>query len=114
MSEFSSSMSQDTNDVSIPVATSFQFRDATATPQESPLALTDSITTIAVPTNAAEFVIIPAVAIRIGVDSSLANGYAVIPANTPFTYGCARTRSIYVRDNGTNGNLNFWFNLISE
>lgn len=85
------------------------MRDATAVPFESPLTFDTNIVTIAVPTNAAEIVVKPSVALRVGYDSTLADGYYVVNASERELFPVAGTSTLYIRGDAATGILQFFF-----
>jgi hypothetical protein len=106
-------LKRDDNRVPIQTGTHIQTFDATATPQNSPLAFdATTFTTIAIPSNAAEVVFAPSVALRV---SEVAGGatYFVQPIQTQ-AYGVAGMDTIYIRGNAAIGTLNFYFVLVKE
>jgi hypothetical protein len=108
------SLEKDTSERTIHVGTHVRMNDATGTPVESPVALTDSITTINVPDTAAEMFVSGAVAFRFGVDDDLSDGYTRVPADVGLVIPVAKTDTLYFRDDGDNGNLSFFFIEIAQ
>lgn len=87
-------------------------QDATASPVTSPVTnMSASGVTLTVPANAVSLTINSTVSIQIGEDSSYAQGLN-IPANTLYTYPCARQSFVYLKpSNGTN-TTSFQFNCV--
>jgi len=102
---------RDDNQVEIPTGTSIQTFDATASSQDSPLAVSNSVITIAIPTNAAEIVFKPSAAMRVSEVVGMGT-YFVVAADVTHAFGVARMDNIYViRDSG-DLTLNFYFVLV--
>jgi len=88
------------------------MQDATDTAQTSPLALTTSIATLEIPTNAVAVVLrTPTAAIRVGVDADLSDGYALLPAAEKHRIPCADGNALYVRTDSGSDNLTFYFEI---
>lgn len=94
----------------IQIGSGFQTQDGAAVPVTSPLTLTGSTQTLAVPQNAVELILNPAtVSMNVSEVSSMAT-YDVIASGTKEAVPCARMPFVYV--NGASGVLNFRFTLI--
>lgn len=102
-------LNRDDNKVPIMTGVGIATQDATGTPQKSPLAFTTGVTTIEVPTNAAEIVLKPSVALRISEEATVSDRYFVIGAGTTMAIGVADTDTIYVAGDSASGTLNFYF-----
>jgi hypothetical protein len=85
-----------------------QTNDATAVNNLlSPLALTTTIVTLVVPTNAVTVTFIADAATKISEVADLSQ-YITLPANVPITFDCARQANFYA-NTATTGNLSFVF-----
>lgn len=102
------SMPKDDNSISIPTGTGFLTQDATATPKTSPLAYSNSVITIAIPSNAAEVVFLPSTALRVSNIVGMTTYYTQ-PASTEHVYCVSRMDSIYIVRDSADGTLNFYF-----
>ena len=87
-------------------------KDATSTPQESPLAYTTSEIELVIPSNAVEIVMRASTDIRIKTETG-ASDYFVLPADTTMVFGVAKRadagESLYFIRDASNGTLNFYF-----
>ena len=99
---------KDDNNESIVTGNGIQTFDSTASPKNSPLAITTGTTTLAVPSNAAEVVFNSSVALRISEVSNLAT-YFVIGASTTIAIPVGRLDNIYVAGDSSSGTLQFYF-----
>jgi hypothetical protein len=106
------SFAKDKNQVVIDIGTKFTTSDATSSPQNSPLAITTAVTTIAVPTDAAEMVIMGTVALRVSEIVGMTT-YDFIPANQREVIPVARMDNVYIKADSTTGSLNFRFNHVA-
>jgi len=98
----------------IPVGRREQFRDATGTPVESPVAISTSWTTLLVPDGAAEIQMESADTIfRVAADSSGANGYYLVPIGSKEIVSCAYMTAIYVYGEAA-GTLSFKFRMVKD
>lgn len=95
----------------VQIASEFVTQDATATPQSSPLAYTDAVTTIEVPARGAEVVLRPTTQLRVSEDSTMAR-YFLIDAGLDTALPLGRMARFYVTRDATSGNLHFRFNLV--
>jgi hypothetical protein len=102
------SLAVEDNNTRLQTGCGIQTSDATASPQNSPLTITTGVTTIAVPTNAAEMVVKCDVAIRISEVAAMTT-YFTLPASTVLAVPLARTDSIYIRGDAAGGTLQFYF-----
>ena len=106
---------RDDNQVPIMTGTHIQTYDATGTPQESPLTFSNlAVTTIVIPTNAAEVVFLPSVATRVSEAATMSTGYFVQAASTAQAYGVAGMDNIYIQGDAASGILQFYFVLVKE
>lgn len=107
---------RDDNNVPIMTGTHIQCFDATAgTPQESPLSVTNlSVTTLAIPENAAEIVFTPSGAMRVSEAATMATGYFVQAASVTQAWGVAGMDNIYIQGDAGVITLQFYFVLVKE
>ena len=106
---------RDDNQVPIMTGTHIQCFDATGTPQESPLTVSNvAISTIAIPVNAAEVVFNPSVALRVSEDADMDTGYFVQTAAATQAYGVAGMDNIYIRGDAASAVVQFYFVLVKE
>jgi hypothetical protein len=104
---------RDDNRVTIPTGTGFETQDATGTPQKSPLTVSSSVITIAIPTDAAEMVVSVDQDCRLSEEATAADRYYVIKANTAEVIGCSNIDTLYLlRNAATDVALNFRFVLV--
>jgi hypothetical protein len=99
----------------------FATEDATGTPVTSPAAVSNvGITTLNVPTAAAQVLIISSVALRVSEDSTMTH-YMVIPANTPVNFPCLtpaidqqliNTGALYMQGDASAAVVQFRFDCI--
>jgi hypothetical protein len=90
----------------------FQSRDATATPVNSPLAMTGSVQTITVPEGAFEFNVNPKTAVVQVSEDSTMTAYFTVPIDVSQTFPCARQKYIYLK--GTSSDkVDFYFNMLN-
>lgn len=88
------------------------MRDATGTPQESPLSINTSGVTLAVPTGAVAIVLYTAAQNAIlAVDSGYANGYMTLVKGVTHRIPCADGQPLYVKAAADTDNLNFYFEI---
>lgn len=100
---------RDDNMVPVQTGGSILTADISASPKVSPLSVTNaSVTTIAVPTNAAEIVVLGSAAFRIGESVALSQ-YFTVPASTVMAFGVADMDSIFVQGDAGVITLNFYF-----
>lgn len=99
---------RDDNRVPIMTGSGILTADATSSPQNSPLAITTGVTTIVVPPNAVEMVVIPSVAMRISEDAGMST-YFVLPASASWGIPLGNTDQIYLRSDSGSGTLQFCF-----
>lgn len=95
----------------IQIGNSFQTSDATASPQNSPLAYSTVIITIAVPVNAVELIVNPSTAMRISELPAMTT-YDVIAALSKESIPVAGMNFVYIIRDSSNGTLNFRFTII--
>lgn len=108
-------LKRDDNRVPIMTGTHIQTFDATPSPQKSPLTVTEiSVTTIAIPPNAAEVVFAPSAAMRVSEAATMATGYYVQPASSIQVYGVAGMDTIYIQGDAGSVTLQFYFILVKE
>jgi hypothetical protein len=102
---------RDDNTTAVQIGSSIQTSDATATPQNSPLAFSNTVITIVIPDNAVEFIVAPSKDLRV---SELANmsTYDVVATGTKEAIPCARMQNIYIVRDSADGTLNFRFTLV--
>ena len=90
----------DANHIAINVAAGIQTSDATGTPVTSPTAFPTTITTLTVPLNAINFVVIPlANTINVGEVSTSVTTYITCPTGIATKIPCARMASIFIKAN---------------
>lgn len=108
-------LSKDAKGTAVPVAAGFLTQDATGTPQTSPLAVSNSVITIAVPDGAAELVIVHAdEAIRVSEIVTVAR-YFVLPGGFSAVVPVADTDSVYLlRDGSSDSTVQFFFSLLEN
>ena len=112
MSKAYSNIVKDASSRVMQVASGIKTEDATAIPQESPLAYTSAaVITIAIPTNAAELIINPSTNLRVSEESDLAS-YFVADASAFHVIPVGRTDNIYIKGDAVDGTLNFYFHII--
>ena len=106
------SMVTDQNQKPVQIGSSFTTADITGTPKTSPLSYgTLTVITLAVPTNAVEFIVNPSSALRVSEVVGMAQ-YDVVAANSKEAISCARMDSIFVVGDSATGTCNFRFTLI--
>ena len=105
---------KDDNGFPINVANAIITQDITGTPQKSPLTVSDTIIKIAIPTNAVVMVCYAVTqAIRVSEQLDLAAYQVMATTHLPLRIPCAETDNLYfVRNGGSDGTLNFLFELI--
>lgn len=102
---------QDRGGNPIQTGNSFQTADATGTPQNSPLAYSSSVITIAVPDSAIEIILNPTTALRVSEVVGMGT-YDIIAANTKEVLPCAGMASVYIKRDAADGTVNFRFSLV--
>lgn len=105
------SLPVDQNHNPIPSGTSLKTSDSTTIAKNSPLAYTNAVITLTVPSNAAEVVFLPSTAMRVSESVGMAT-YYVIPANTAQAIPVSRMDFIYIIRDAADGTLSFYFILI--
>lgn len=111
------SLARDDNRVPIMTGDGFQTQDATGTPQTSPLtvpAQSSSITTITIPTSAAEMVMVSDVNLRISEESTVADRYFVLPAAYVLAVSVANRDVIYLAGDSAEATVSFYFVLVDN
>ncbi len=105
---------RDGSQAAIPVGRREQFKDATGTPQESPLAISTAWTTLLVPEGAAEIQMESADTIfRVAADSAGAEGYYLVPIGSKEIVSCAYMTAVYVYGQAA-GTLSFKFRMVKD
>lgn len=115
MAKSYSNLKRDASNEPLMTGTTLLFQDATGTPQTSPLSVPDqssSVTTITIPTNAAEMEILSNVALRVGSLAALTSNYYVVPANTPKVFMVSGTDTIYIAGDSATATVQFHFNCV--
>lgn len=107
--KMTSGLVRDDNGDQIQIGSGFQTQDAASSPVTSPLTMTGSTQTLAVPTNAVELIVNPSVSMNVSEVVSMAT-FDVIAASTKESIPCARMPFVYI--NGASGTLNFRFTVI--
>lgn len=102
------SLKIDENNRTIMSGSGISTVDVSGTPKTSPLSYSSTTLTIAIPTNAAEMVLTPSTALRIGENSAMSR-YYVIPASTTIAIPVADTDNIYIVRDSADGTLSFFF-----
>jgi len=102
---------EDLNLRPIQIGGSFVTQDDTGTPQTSPLSYSSAVITIAVPTNALEFIVNPSTDMRISDIVGMAR-YDVIAANTKEAISVAEMDNVYIIRDSADGTVNFRFTMI--
>lgn len=89
----------------------FVTQDGAATPVGSPLAMTGSVQTLTVPTNATSITINPTTAVvKVSEDSTM-SVYFTVPVGVSQTFPCARQEYVYLE--GTSADVvNFFFDKV--
>lgn len=103
-----SSFARDDNRIPILTGTGILTADITASPKNSPLSIDTNVVTFAIPTNAAEMVVLSDVAIRIG-EAVAVSTYFKLPANTILALPLSGVDNIYLRTDSGSGTLQFYF-----
>ena len=112
MSKSYSNLAKDGSARVMQVASTIKTEDATATPQESPLAYTAAdVITITIPADAAEFIINPSTNLRVSEESTM-DSYFVADASAFHVIPVGRTDYIYIKGDAADGTLNFYFHTI--
>ena len=111
MSKSYSNISKDGSARVMQVASAIKTEDATSTPQESPLAYTTAVTTIEIPTNAAEFNLNPSTSLRVSEEVAMGS-YFVIDAGSWHTIPVGKTDTLYIAGDSASGTLQFYFHTI--
>lgn len=87
-----------------------QTQDATGTPVTSPVTV-NTTKTIAVPTNAAQFIVSPVTnPVQVSEDSTQ-TAYFAVPAGQTITFDCANMTNIYLKTSGSTV-VSFYFNCV--
>lgn len=104
-------LATDASNKAIQAGNSIQTSDATASPNNSPLAFTSAVTTLVVPINALELVVTPSTALQ--VSELVAMGtYNVISAGTTMAFGVAGMSKFYIKADSSSGTLQFYFVIV--
>lgn len=104
-------LSRDGSREPIQVANTFQTADATASPQVSPLAYSNSPIAIVVPVGAIQISMLPTSDMEISELSAMTN-YDLIKANTKELISCAQMSTIYIQRLSGDGSLYFKFYFV--
>ena len=111
-------LARDLEGASIQVANSMQMKDASSTPEISPVTLgNNTYIKISIPKRAATVTIYTNVSLYIGLESidfnGSENGYSIIPLRVPITKGVANLEYFYLKnESGTEATIFFDFSLI--
>lgn len=105
------SLKKDGNNQTIQAGISFQTYDASTSPKTSPLSYSNTVITLAIPTNAVEVVFSPSTALRVG-EAVAMTQYYTQAANTVEAYGVADMSNIYIVRDSADGTLNFRFIIV--
>ena len=109
MAKSFSNLSRDGSQTAMQTGRGIATQDATASPQTSPFTLPSaSITTISVPSNAAELVMFCATAFKVSEDSTVTR-YFMIPASTTIAIPLSGTDTIYLQASTGTPTLYFYF-----
>ena len=107
-------LSQDAQGEVVQVAAGFQTQDATGTPQTSPLTVSNTVITIAVPDGAAELIIVYTdQAIRVSEIVGMTR-YFVLNAGSAVVIPVANTDSVYLVRDSADATVQFFFNLLEN
>lgn len=109
---YTTNLRRDASQAVITTSAGIVTQDATPSPQKSPLAITTTVTTLTLPSNAAEVVLKSDVAIRVSEEATAADHYWLQSAGVPTAYGMANTSTLYVRTDSGSGTLYFYFNTV--
>lgn len=107
------SLPKDQNYEAIQSGTGIQTSDATTIAKNSPLAYTNAVITLTVPSNAAEVVFKPSTDMRVSELVGMGT-YYVVAANTTQAFPLSRTDSIFITRDAADGTLNFYFVLVKN
>lgn len=111
-----SRLRKDDNNSAIPSGLSIQTKDDTGTPQTSPLSVvvySSAVTTLAIPSNAAEMVLYPSDNdLRVSEEATVNANYYVQPQGVVQAYGVAGMDTIYVGGDSDTVTLSFYFILV--
>lgn len=102
------SLKIDDNNRTVMSGNAFLTADISGTPKTSPLSYSNTVITIAIPTNAVEVVFTPSTALRVG-ESVAMTQYYTQAASTVEAYGVADMSNIYIVRDSADGTLNFRF-----
>ncbi len=107
------SFKRDDNFVAIQTGTHFRTNDATGVPQQSPIAIDTNVTTIQIPSDAAEVVFLFSVATKVS-EALAMPGYYTQPANIVQAYGVAGMDTMYIAAAAGTGTANFYFVQVKQ
>lgn len=109
MSKNFSNLMRDGSQTAMQTGRGIATQDATTSPQASPFTLPSAtITTIAVPSNAAEMVLYCTTSVKVSEDSAMTR-YALIPASTTMAIPLAGSDVIYLQASASTPTLYFYF-----
>lgn len=105
---------KDASRIAIQAGKSFVTKDVTGTPKTSPLTVSSSVITIAIPTNAYQMQLYAISAdVRISEESTAAANYFVLKATVNMTIDVANMDTLYLlRDAAVDATLYFLFKTI--
>ena len=112
MSKSFSNLAKDGSSRVMQVASGIKTEDASAVPQESPLAYTAAdVTTITVPSNCAEFVMKPSTNLRVSEEVAMGS-YFVVDGGSWHIVPVGRTDTLYIKGDSADGTLQFYLHTI--
>jgi len=99
------------NNKQVLAANHFVTSDATGTPLESPLAYSNSVITIEVPTDAVELILKPTTDLRVSEVVGMGT-YYMIDEGSAEVFGVADMDKVYIVRDSADGVVNFRFNTL--
>lgn len=88
------------------------MKDATATPQTSPVTVDTDGITLAIPTGAlAVNLYVSTTPVRVGVDADLSDGYAILAAGLVHRLPVADGESLTIKTGSGSDDMTFWFEI---